>query len=156
MKKFFKKNIMKIICGLLMICLVVLILLLRPNKNNKNVKNYYKFSDDVVETPNTVVIKNDSMSKEHCINDICVKDVVFYYDSVQGRFNYTVVNKTNVVQSGYLKLVFGEKSFIVVYSDVLPGKEKSNTSYFNMNNLKLTDDYVLEELSEEDRSKIIK
>ena len=156
MKSFIKNNVVKIICGLLMICLVVLLLLLKPQKGTKHVKNYYNFSDEVVETPNTVVIKNDSMSREHCSNNICIKDVEFYYDSVQGRFNYTVINKTNVVQSGYLKLVFGEKSFIVIYSDVLPGKEKLNTSYFNIDNLKLTDDYILEELSEEDKSRIIK
>lgn len=156
MKIFIKNNIVKIICGLIMICLVVLLLLLKPYKKEKKVKNHYRFSEDIVETPNTVVIKNDNMSKEHCINNICVKDVVFYYDSVQGRFNYTVVNKTNVVQSGYLKLVFGDKKFIIIYSDVLPGLEKSNTSYFNMSNLKLTDDYVLEELSEEDKNRIIK
>ncbi|MBR1936128.1 MAG: hypothetical protein IJ842_00380 [Bacilli bacterium] len=156
MKNFIKNNVVKIVCGLLMICLVVLLLLLKPQKSTKHVKNYYNFSDEVVETPNTVVIKNDSMSREHCSNNICIKDVEFYYDSVQGRFNYTVINKTNVVQSGYLKLVFGEKSFIVVYSDVLPGKEKLNTSYFNIDNLKLTDDYILEELSEEDKSRIIK
>ena len=156
MKNFIKNNVVKIVCGLLMICLVVLLLLLKPQKSTKHVKNYYNFSDEVVETPNTVVIKNDSMSREHCSNNICIKDVEFQYDSVQGRFNYTVINKTNVVQSGYLKLVFGEKSFIVVYSDVLPGKEKLNTSYFNIDNLKLTDDYILEELSEEDKSRIIK
>ena len=156
MKNFIKNNVVKIVCGLLMICLVVLLLLLKPQKSTKHVKNYYNFSDEVVETPNTVVIKNDSMSREHCSNNIFIKDVEFYYDSVQGRFNYTVINKTNVVQSGYLKLVFGEKSFIVVYSDVLPGKEKLNTSYFNIDNLKLTDDYILEELSEEDKSRIIK
>ena len=120
MKKFIKNNIVKIICGLIIICLVVLILLLKPYKKEKKVKNYYRFSEDIVETPNTVV------------------------------------NKTNVVQSGYLKLVFGDKKFIIIYSDVLPGLEKSNTSYFNISNLKLTDDYILEELSEEDKNRIIK
>ena len=130
------------------------------DKDNDNKKEYYSntrynYTGKIKEPEGTVVVKNNAMSKEHCLNDICVSDATFYSNDEMGRVDCTVTNKKLKKVTGYLKLNFGNNSLIIMYKDLEPGKStKTSAQFFDMDFGKV-EDYTLQELTDEDLKNIV-
>ena len=152
------KIIFLIIAGILL--LVGIIEIIHFTKKNETphrpgTDNGYTVSSKVEELPGTKVYNSPTLNSEHCLDTICVENVSFYYTDEGGRMEYTVINKSDKVASGFLKLVFGKQSLKIVYQDVpAGGKVKSGTFYANKT-IESMEDYHLEYLSDEDYKKII-
>ena len=131
----------------------------KKEKENKTEEYYsnsrYDYSDEVVEPTGTEVVKNESMSKEHCLNNICVSDAVFYSNDEMGRVECKVTNRTSKTATGFIKLNFGSNSLIVTYEKLKPGKSVNTTAEFFDMDFGKVEDFTLEELTEEELSNII-
>ena len=119
--------------------------------------NDYKFQEEVIEIPGTTIYKNDELSAKHCINEICIENVVFYYNDKVGRVEYTITNTSKKKKSGYLKMVFNNTtSLLITYSDLESNESiKSESQYMGIE-IEDKSDYKLVELTEEEINKIIK
>ena len=115
--------------------------------------NKYKISSKQKDLPGTDVIKSDTLSSEHCFEDICVSDLVIYNNTL-GRMEYKITNKGSKEANGYLKMNFGDKSIIIFYQTVAPGKSVTSYSQFNGEDYGDVVDYFLEELTKEEMEKI--
>ena len=155
--KKIKVIVIVLVVILLLVGIVEIVLFSRKKEPSKvpSRSNEYNISSQVEEAPGTVVFNSPTLAAEHCLDSICVQDVTFYYTDEGGRIEYTVVNKTQEVASGFLKLVFGNQSLRIVYQDVpVGGKIKSGT-FYSGKKIESMDDYHLEHLSKEDNKKII-
>ena len=158
MKKFMKKNLkllILILVVLIVILLTIMFISVFNKPSNKPVKGNYKYSDDKKELPGIKEYSGDKLAEEHCIDNICVKNVKLYYDdkNKNGRVECNIVNKTGKKATGYLKLVFDD-SIIIYYKDLEADTERGTTSQFS--NKKITDktDYKLKKLTDKEISKI--
>ena len=155
--KFIKKHGIIIIIVLIIILLIIgLILYLNARPKLKNIGNNYYYSENIVELPGTVTYKNDSLSSEHCLNNICISDVTFHYNNEVGKVDYKITNNSNKIVSGYLKMVFQNQSLLIVYKDLVPKRTINSSSQYMGIEIKDKSDYKLEKLSKEEIKKIIK
>lgn len=115
----------------------------------------YHFTGNVVEVSGTEIIENDQMKADHCLNDICISNAIFYYADGSGRVDYTIHNQSSKTASGYLKMNFGSNSLIVAYQDLRGNESIQTTSQFLDMKFSNVTDYILEELSEEEINQII-
>ncbi len=156
-----KKNVKVIVIVLVVILLLVgiveIVLFSRKKEAPKGPvrSNDYVISSQIEEAPGTVTYNTPTLSAEHCLDSICVQDVTFYYTDEGGRIEYTVVNKTDQVVGGFLKLVFGKQSLRIVYQDVPAGGSIKSGTFYSGKKIESMDDYHLEHLSKEDNKKII-
>lgn len=163
MKKFvFDKK--KLIAVLLILILAIILIVLgifvskrdiNSKEDNLIEQNFYDISSDKGELPGNITITNDAMKAAHCLNDICIEDVVVYNADSIGRVDYTIINNSNNVASGYLKMNFSTGSVIIAYSSLSVGKKEESTSQYNGFDINNTFDYTLEELNEADLEKIV-
>ena len=156
--KFIKKNRILIIVILLIILIVVgVILFINSRVKDTGRGNDYKFKDEVIEIPGSTTYKNDVLSAKHCLNKICIENVVFYYNDKMGRVEYTITNTSKRKKSGYLKMVFNNTtSLLITYSDLESNESiKSESQYMGIE-IEDKSDYKLVELTEEEINKIIK
>lgn len=152
-----KRVLIVIIVIVLVIVLSILSVLFEKKKpiNNK-ANNNYQISNKVEDEPGTNKYTNDDIKKAHCIDKICVEDVTFYYNDNQGRIEYRVINKSSKKASGYMKIVYSNESFNVIYKDLEPGQYIETRSQFSGITISNQNDYKLEKLSKEEIDKIIK
>lgn len=115
--------------------------------------NNYVISDKISELDGTTVVKSDELSREHCLDDICVKDVVVYNNN-DGRIEYVIVNNGSKETSGILKMNFGDISAYVAYSALQPGQSVKSLTVFHMQDYSNVKDYKLEKLTDDELSKI--
>lgn len=108
-----------------------------------------KVSDKVVELDGTKKYQTEAMTKEHCINKICLYDVTVFSATNIGRVEYIIENKSTEVKSGYLKLMFKNKYVFIAYSKLEPNKSKRSSTQFTGTFTKV-DDYTLVEMTEEE------
>ncbi len=150
--------------GLIILALSILILLLvflfknnddyiyeQMDKNNSNivVKNTYK------EKPGTFIRTLPSLKSEHCIKDICIKNVVIYYIKEEGRIDYEIINKGKKKVTGALKLVFdNNKSTYVVYNKLKKDETRKGSISFSELDLSNVDDYSLKNVKESELKKL--
>lgn len=153
---FIKKHkTLSIICliVLLLIICVILVLVFKP-KDPKITGSYRE--GEVIELPGSKTYNNENLIAKHCLNGICISDATFYYNDEFGRIDYTITNTSKETKSGYLKMVFGDESLIIAYSDLKPNKSvKSSSQYWKVEINDMTD-YKLEKLSDKEISQIIK
>ena len=155
--KFIKKNRILIIVILLIILIVVgVILFLNSGNKDTGRGNDYKFKEEVIEIPGSTTYKNDELSAKHCLNKICIENVVFYYNDKMGRVEYTITNTSKRKKSGYLKMVFNNKSLIIAYNDLKSMETVKSESQYMGIEIEDKSDYKLVELTEEEINKIIK
>lgn len=155
--KFIRKYMIILIIVLIVILITVgIILFLNRNPRRDNVGNSYKYNNEVVELPNTVTYKNEKLSEKHCLKNICISDVTFYYNEEIGRVEYTITNNSNKTVSGYLKMVFNDKSLVVVYKDLSPKQTINSFSQYSGIEINDKSDYKLEKLSKKEIKQIIK
>ena len=153
-----KRVLIVIIIAILIIVLSILSVIFEKKKTNGDGKkdNNYQISDKVEEEPGTKSYTTDKIKKSHCVDDICVKDVVFYYNDNQGRIEYKVINNSSKTASGYMKIVYSNKDFNVIYDNLAPGQFIETRTQFSGVKISDQEDYKLEKLSKEEINKIIK
>lgn len=99
-------------------------------------------------------ITNKTLSKEHCLDDICVKNLTIYYTKESNNIELTLVNKGKKAATGYLKVVFGNKAMTVFYDSLK--KESPYTIQLGKEELSETSDFTVRELTNEELAKIKK
>ena len=155
--KINKRILIVIVIVILVIVLSILSVLFEKKKPTGNIeKNNYHISNKVEDEPGTKSYTSDKIKKSHCIDNICVEDVVFYYNESQGRIEYKVVNKSSNTVSGYMKIVYSNETFNVIYDDLKPGQSVETRTQFSGVKISDQEDYKLEKLSKEEIDKIIK
>ena len=158
--KFIKNNKILIIIIAIVISVIIGLILFFTSGNGKETPgNSYIFSTEKSEIPGTITYSNEKLASKHCLNDVCISDVVFYYKDDQGRVEYKITNNSSnyrKAKSGYLKMVFDDKSLLVVYNNLRSGVTvKSQAQYMGME-IKNKEDYKLEKLTKKEISKLIK
>ena len=115
--------------------------------------NQYKISNKIVELKDTNIISNETLSSEHCLDDICVKDLKIF-DGDIGRIEYTIINNGSKEASNILKLNFGETYAYIAFSALQPGKSIQSKTVYHKKSYANVEDYKLENLTDEEKSKI--
>ena len=159
MKKFITENmrIIIIILSILILLLIIIGLVLITNSTkDKNDQTDYTISNEVVELPGTKVLKSDKLAEEHCLDNICVSDVIIYTVNNEGRMECNITNKSNDTKSGYLRLKFNKESLIISYQDLLPDSSSKATAQYTNKKINDVDDYSLEKLTNEEQKSLIK
>ena len=139
----------------LLIAIVLGVWLAPDKKENKKSNDKYQFTGEVKEIEGTTEYSNDDLKKDHCIDDICISEATFYYLGNEGRVDYVITNKSSSKQSGSYKMVFGDDYLVVYFTDLEPGKPVKTTSQYVGKTIPNMENYTLEYLTEEEKSKII-
>lgn len=154
--KFIKEKRNLVIIILIVILVIIgLILFFKYQGKNQFVNNNYVINDEQSELPGTVKYSNEQLSIEHCLNNICISDAVFYYNDSFGRVEYSITNNSKNVASGYLKMVFDEQTLMVVYKNLSPGDTVRSKSQYSGVEIKNKDDYKLKKLTKKEISQIV-
>ena len=149
-------KILVVILVFFLILGVVEIILFTRNKQKKNLQNEYQFSTDTTKEDDIITYTNDNLKKSHCLDSICIENVVFYYyEDGGGRIEYTIQNTSDKEVSGMIKLVFGEESLIAYYAELGANSKIETSSYYQNKVIKNKDNYTLSKLSEEEESKVV-
>lgn len=159
MKNFIKDNMKLIIIILsILILLLIIIGLVLISKSSKNEEGFndYEISNEVVELPGTKVVKNDTLKEEHCIDKICVSDVVIYKTDKDGRVECNITNKNENTESGYLRLKFNEIHLIVAYKNVLSNSSSKAVAQYTNMDIKDIGNYSVEKLTKKEIKSLIK
>lgn len=125
-------------------------------KGKESNDNQYRISDYEVELPDTIVTKNDKLTKGHCLDDICVKDVVIYDANGEGRIEYTIVNNGSEKATDILKLNFGDSFTYVAFTDLSSNNSVRSKTIYKVGNYKNIEDFKIERLTEEELGKIVR
>ena len=147
-----------IIAIIILLCVGIfeIIIFSQKKENNKSKGNSYHFTGEVKEDDDITIYTSPKLKEAHCLNSICIENASFYYNGKGGRVEYTIHNQSNDIYEGYLKMVFQQQSFIVSIHKLAPGQSVSSSSYYLGIEIKEKEDYQLQELTEEEKSKIVK
>ena len=157
-----KLNILIVLCSALIIILLIVLLIIwgSYHKNNngstENAVNNYNISEDVIDLPDTIYYSNETLTKEHCLNSICISNASFQYRNNEGTVYYDITNIGDSIESGLLKMNFSGTSLIVVFQEISPKKTISSSSQYVGMEILNKDDFVLEELDKSDMDSVIK
>lgn len=148
--------IITIIILILILLSIIIFFIVSPKKKAKNSSNDYVFAKSQKELPGTKTYTNDKLKEAHCIDNVCIENVVFYYKGNSGRVEYTILNRNDYEVTDTLRMVFKDKSLLISYKN-LPGKKriKSTSRYVNVE-IENKENYKLKKLSKEEKEKIIK
>lgn len=155
------KNLKKVLLIILFTVIIVLGIVSlkmfgnKPQDDSKKQiikKNNYSFVDEGMYD-RAKAITNEQLRSEHCLGDICIKDLMIYRFDKHDDVVLKVVNKGNNEITGQLNIVFSEMVMPVVYQNLGSGKEKVYTIQFD-NLISSTDDYTVRELTSDELSKI--
>ena len=123
------KKIIYILFVLLFLLLLFLLIYIFRDKD----KYIYKYLDeqnknivvtDTQKEKNGTFIRSlDSLLKEHCKNNICIKNLIIYYIGDEGRIEYEITNKSKKKASGALKLEFDNGQVTHIVYNKLKKKE---------------------------------
>ncbi len=135
--------------SLFLIVLGVYSITLKNKKYDENNYNFYRIvpGDKKLKDENTIT--SDKLSYPHCINDLCVENVIVHSGNSIGRVDYTVRNKSNETLNGYLKLVFNDRNVIIFYN-VDGNSTFKSVAQYNGFTIENVDDYSLEYLNDKD------
>lgn len=132
------------------------------------VKNHKK--EDVAKYPIVNSLNQmESLTKEHCLDDICVKDLTINYIPAENKeeemsiISAVLINKGTDTKDTCIKLKFYQydesktKDFSVCGFDLEPGKELpiETQHYDDDHDLIYSTNYFLELLSEEEKEKLL-
>ncbi len=155
MNKKIKYIIIAIII-LLLVGFVEIIIFSQKKENDTSSINAYHFTGKIKEADDIIIYSNPQLKASHCLNYLCIENASFYYNSNSGRVEYTIHNLSNSVYDGYLKMVFQEQSLIVSIKNLAAGESIKSSSYYLGIEINNKEDYLLQELTEEEKSKIVK
>ena len=153
-----KKNKKWILFIILIVLFIVLIILAFFNhgKKESDDEGKIKILSGVYNDPDCVTITNQSLKKEQCINDLCVRNVVLNSYPNKGSITYKITNKSNKELSGYLKLVFDSYTAYIVYDKLGAGKTEDGYVGYSGFDLRNEKEYKLQKLTDSEYSAIIK
>ena len=152
------KKVLIIVISVLVLILVIvgLVLFFTHNGKDNRRENNYDINDEIIDLPGTVTYTSDELNSKHCLKGICIENATFSYTDQIGKVEYTITNTSKKKKSGYLKMVFGNQTLLVVYKNLKPNwTVKSSSQYVGV---EITDknDYELKELTKEEISQIVK
>ena len=159
MRSWYNKNKKILLISTIIILILILVILevfLYKNDKDKNENlNNYRYGEALEELPGSKKYTNNKLKASHCLDNICIENLVFHYLDNSGRIDYIVRNKSNKKRRGYLKIVFKDQSLIIIYDVEAKGIIQTSSRYegFDIKNKK---DYTLKKLSKEEEEKIIK
>ncbi len=149
--------ILVIIAILLILFSIILMIFGKPKSKYKSSEgNRYIISNKEYELPGTKKHTNDMIKKAHCIDKICIEDVVIYYADEGGRLEYRITNKSSKTANGYLKIVYDNHDFLVSYHNLEPNSSVESMSEFKGVKISDKDNYTLKKLTAAEIKKIIK
>ena len=156
LKGLIVKNRKKIVILLIIILIIIFLLVLKIIFNSKKEENssFYDFSDEFVEIDGTKKYTSDKLSDLHCLNDICISEVVFSYINNNYGVQYVIKNNSSKKASGYLYMKYGKQKILLAYSSLEPGKSKRMSSSVHGAQLEIEDDYTLVELTSKELKSI--
>lgn len=161
-----KSKYKKLIClGLIILTVVLFVFILSVlfKKEKYNVYDYYdKSNENIVvskdhkEKPGTLIRSTETLKKEHCKDDLCIKNIIIYYIKDEGRIEYEITNKGKRKATGALKLKFdnGNKIFIV-YNKLKKNEIKKGVISFSKNDFSNVYDYTLSFASKKELDKLL-
>lgn len=159
MKKNGVKIIIVIAAVFLLIGIIEIVVFSRKEKENTpdplTVQSHYQFSEEVEKLPGTKEYTSETLAASHCLDGICVENAKFIYTESGGRLEYTLINQTNVMATGLMKMVFDKQSLVIVYQDLAPKAKVETASYYTDKTIEKMEDYHLERLSADDKKKIV-
>lgn len=138
-----KKIIIYFVIGLFALIGIIILLIFVTNKLNKSsVNSSSKYFGDIyrgsILDSNYETVSNDELSESHCVNGICISDLVINCTKNYGVIRYKITNNGNN-DNNYGLINFGNnklKAYINI-DDV--GQNESKTKYFRYRNYDLTD-----------------
>ncbi len=101
-------------------------------------------------------ITNETLAREHCVDDICVKDLVIYYTKSANNIEFNLFNKGKKKATGYLKIVFDDKAMTVAYNSLESNKSSPYTIQLGKEKLEDTSDFIVRELTGQELEKLKK
>ena len=162
-----KKIISLIIIIILLLLVLSLVYFLGKKDTNKGQElidgKYIKSGEYYFDTsanaydPNILIRTSDAIKKEHCLDNICLSDVVIKYTREnEGYVQSTVTNKSKSKQSGYVKMDFGDDLILLVSYNLKPNESDTSYSIYNSLDLNNVVDYKLIKVSESEEKKYSK
>lgn len=148
-----KKVIALLIVVILIIILVVSISFFHKKDESKLPKPAYGFTGNVVEEEGTFIRDIDSLKKSHCVDNICVKNLMIYYKNKNGRIEIEIVNNNKRSANGKLTIKFdNDVKYNIEYD--LKGKETIKTSIqYDGDDLSNVYDYTLKKAVSDSKKK---
>lgn len=116
-------------------------------KNNYTIVNGEKYAD-------ATVITNNTLKKDHCLEDICIRNLTIYQATDYNNVEMTVVNNGKGTATGSLALVFGDRVLVISYNSLDGGKSASHRIQLNKRRLTNTDDFIVRKLSKEELARV--
>ena len=156
MNKIIKYIIIAIIIFLSVGVLEIIIFSQRKESDKEEKGNSYNFTSNVVEEKGITIYSSPQLKAAHCLNSVCIENASFYYNEKGGRVEYIIHNQSNTIYDGFIKMVFNEQSLVISIRNLAPGQSVKSSSYYLGVQIKEKDDYQLQELTEEDKSKIVR
>ena len=153
MKKIVSNKYMLLVLMLFIITIVVVFLFLSINNNSRdNLTNTEPINDYKYEV-NDILLNGFDLQKEHCLDNICIKDLILYYSVDSVSFvRGLVYNKDLKSKDKCLKFTFnnvGEVPFELktCFYDITPNEEFELELQFNSEGINVIgiDNYILSE-----------
>ncbi len=166
MKKRKHKWIFLLVVVAIIVVIIGMILLLPSNsqkpsqdafpeeKKQIDENNYYKYDDQEMVMEGTQIVQADGLKDAHCVETVCVTDVKFVLLPTIHKVEYTVTNISEVEQTGYLRMNFGEESTLVSFQKLKPKESVTSSFQFFGDTISKANNYTLEELTKEEIQQI--
>ena len=120
--------------------------------NKDSVSNYsehYIYDNDIYR--DATVISNDNLNKEHCLDNICIKNLKIYQGPSYYNVELQIVNKTEEDKTNQLALVFGDRVLFVSYKDLKKGATSDYTIELGDEIISNTSDFTVRYLTNEEK-----
>ena len=151
--------------GLILLAILLVILLFSlifGNKEEKILKDLDEKNKNIVvsktkkEKPGTLIRNLDSLRKEHCKDDICVKNVIVYYIKNQGRIEYEITNNSKKKVTGAFKIKFdNDKSSYIIFNKLKKNETRQGVISFTNLDLSNIYDYSLTRVKDDELKKLV-
>lgn len=145
-----------VVASILLLVGLIVILSLKPEDKKEEIKigkNNYRIETGK-EYENATVITNDTLRKEHCVDEICIKDLTIYYFNDYNNIELEIINKGLDNASGYIRVTFGDLERTVAYKNL---KKNEKTHYIiQLGDKKVPDtsDFKVRKLTSKEEKKI--
>ena len=143
-----------VVASILLVCIILVIVfcLLPKKKTSEEPKDSEKiqFSREIVKSSNVKTVTNSSLTKEQCVDKICVSKLEVNAFPNKGYVIYTIKNKGKKKTTGGLKMIFNDDYVLYATYDLKAGE--STDGYMNYSDHDLTniESYTLEKMTDRD------
>ncbi len=160
LKKLNFKNTMLFIIFLSIILFFIIILFIFCNKKTDIDKDYRR-SNIIIFTSkdkykDAEIITNETLKSEHCVDKVCVKDLVIYKAKTYYNIEMKIKNKSKKEASGYLKVIFKDREMTIFYNKLKSNKEKNYTIQLGERGIDDPTDFKVRKLTDKELKKLVK